>query len=119
MNKPLLYQQYDRDQAIALFGDQSRAQSLCDGQWLIFPGVVLCLTAIGIAPKMSHFTSGAGFCWVADKPYEVHDGRHSRFLPAEVIGSEAKGRSIRLFVRPQNSERLFDVGALEPSYRQR
>ena len=65
MGEPTLYERYDRSEAIALFGSEAEARSLCDGQWVIFPHVVIGFAEIGEPPKASHFTCGGEFCWVA------------------------------------------------------
>jgi hypothetical protein len=100
MGEPNLYGRYDRDEAITLFGPEGGSRSLCDGQWVVSPGVVLCFAELGERPKFSHFTSGGEFCWVADKPYRVAEGQHARFVPSEVVGRNSIERAIRLFVRP-------------------
>jgi hypothetical protein len=119
MSEPRLYEWYDRQQAIAFFGNEAQAIRLCDGQWLIFPEFVLCLTVIGKPSEASHFASGSDFCWVAEEAYRVHSGRHNHFVPAQVIGTEGERRSIRLFVRPGNAAKYMYVGELAPSYMQR
>ena len=43
MREPRLYGLYDRSEAVTLFGSETEARSLCDGQWVVFPDVVLCL----------------------------------------------------------------------------
>ena len=118
MSEPILYQLYDRHQAVAPFGDDSAALSLCDGQWLIFPDVVACLTRVGTPPKLSHFVNGSGFFWVADKTYKVRDDRYISFLPPQVVGADGRSRSIHLFVRSTDSEAFLYVGELHPSYMQ-
>ena len=65
MGEPKLYERYDRHEAITLFGQEGKAQVLCDGQWVIFPDVVLCFAEVGDPPRSSHFRSGGEFCWVA------------------------------------------------------
>jgi hypothetical protein len=67
MTKPRLYESYPVEQAISFFGSPSEAQSLCNGQWLIFPNTVLCLTDAGEQPNASYFRDGSHFCWVATK----------------------------------------------------
>src|SRR5439155_16553670 len=62
--------------------------------------------------------NGSSFLWVADKPYHVHDGRYNHFVPAEVIGSRSRTRSIRLFVRPESSQEYLYLGELSPSFMQ-
>src|SRR5262249_58467735 len=111
MGEPKLFEHYDRDGAIAFFGPEAEARSLCDGQWVIFPGVVLCLAEIGEPPGASHFTCGGEFCWGADQPYRVSDDEHLTFVPPEVVSRPAD-RPIPLFVRPINSGRYLFVAQL-------
>ena len=113
MSEPRLYGRYDRSEAIALFGSEAEPRSLCDGQWVIFPHVVIGFAEIGEPPKESHFTNGGEFCWVADKPYQVSDDRHIKFVPPELVSLHAD-RLIQLFVRPVDSERYSYVGRIRP-----
>ena len=71
MGEPRLYERYDPSEAISGFGSEAEARSLCDGQWVIFPDLVIGFAEIGEPPKKSHFTNGGEFRWVADKPYHV------------------------------------------------
>src|SRR3954454_15936624 len=116
MGEPKLYERYDRHQAITLFGSEADARSLCDGQWVIFPDVVLCFAEVGEPPRTSHFRSGGEFCWDADRPYRVSDEKHVKFVPREVVGRQAKPRAIHLFVRRRESDPHLYVGELGPSY---
>jgi hypothetical protein len=118
MGEPKLYERYDRHEAVALFGSEADARSLCDGQWVIFPDVVLCLAEVGEPPRMSHFRNGGEFCWVADRPYRVSDEKHVKFVPREVVARHARGRTIHLFVRSRGSDHHLYVGKLGPSYMQ-
>ena len=43
MNGPELYQQYDHQQSVSLFGRLSEAKALRKGQWLVYPNAVVCL----------------------------------------------------------------------------
>jgi len=116
MGEPVFYNWYDRNTVIALFGCEAGAQSFCDGQWVIFPHSVICFAEIGEPPKLSHFTCGGEFCWVANKPYQVSDEQHLKFVPAAVMSWHAD-RPIRLFVRPHDSENYCYVGDLAPACR--
>jgi hypothetical protein len=87
MGEPRLYERYERSEAIALFGSEAEPRSLCDGQWVIFPHVVIGFSEIGEPPKKSHFASGGEFCWVADKPYQVSDDKHIKFVPQRLSAS--------------------------------
>ncbi len=109
-----LYGWYDHGEAIALLGAEDESQSHCDGQWVIFPQVVIGFAEIGELPRKSHFTNGGEFCWVAEKPYQVNDDQHMKFVPQDVISLHAD-RPILLFVRPHGSERYRYVGHLEPA----
>ena len=116
MGEPRLYERYERSEAIALFGSEAEPRSLCDGQWVIFPHVVIGFSEIGEPPKKSHFASGGEFCWVADKPYQVSDDQHIKFVPPEVVSLHAD-RLIQLFVQPNDSDRYRYVGELGPACR--
>lgn len=116
MGEPDLYQWYDRSEAIAPFGPEAEARTLCDGQWVLFPDVVLCLAEVGDSPRASHFTNGGTFCWVADKPYRVSDW-YVKFVPRVVVGVHAKGLTIHLFVRKGGAARYLYVGKLDPACR--
>jgi hypothetical protein len=41
MGEPRLYERYVSHEAIARFGPEGEARSLCDGQWVVFPDAVL------------------------------------------------------------------------------
>jgi hypothetical protein len=88
MADPSLYEQYERHEVIAYFGADADAKILCNGQWVILPGVVLCFAQAGEPPRMSHFTNGGEFCWVADTPYRFSGDEHVKFVPPEVIGPD-------------------------------
>ncbi len=47
MGEPRLYERYDRNEAIALFGSEAETRSVCDRQWVIFPHVVISFADIG------------------------------------------------------------------------
>src|SRR5688572_8504754 len=81
MSEPELYNQFDRAEAIALFGKLGKAQELCDGQWVIFPDYILCFTTVGEPPGPSYFPSGSRFCWAADKPYKAAKGEAFSAVP--------------------------------------
>ena len=98
MGEPRLYERYDHGEAIALFGAEDESRSHCDGQWVIFPHVVIGFAEIGEPPKASHFTSGGGFCWVADKPYQVSDDKAHQIHPRR--GCEPACRSTNPALRP-------------------
>ena len=113
MPEPTLYHDYDRHEAIALFGSEAEARSLCDGQWLIFPNVIVCLATLGDWPSMSHFKTSSRFCWVADKPYRTG---FNGAVPTEILSGKTGGRTIRLFARKKNGERFIFLGELAPAY---
>src|SRR3974390_1083189 len=104
MRDLVLYEWYDRSKVIEHFRTDGGPQSFCDGQWVVFPGVVICFAEIGEPPTSSHFTSGGQFCWVAHKPYLVSDDQHVKFVPTEAVSRHAD-RPIRVFVRPVDSEK--------------
>ena len=116
MEEVKLYKRYNRHEAIALFESAAKARSLCDGQWVIFPDVVLCFADIGEPPRKSHFSNGGEFCWVAEKPYQVGDDPNFGFVPREVVKGPANS-PIHLFVRNIGPERYLHVGRLAPACR--
>ncbi|SRR5579883_1603182 len=111
-----LYERYDRQEAVALFGTGTEARSRCDGQWVILPEAVLGFADLGEPPKASHFTCGGEFCWVARKRYRVGHDQHSRFVPPQLTSRHAD-RPIHLLVRPSDSGRHLYVGELSPACR--
>jgi hypothetical protein len=117
MSEPELYKRFDRAEAIALFGGLGRAEERCDGQWVILPEYILCLTTLGQPPGPSHFPSGARFCWAADRPYKVAKGEaFEQFLPEEVRAGRKVERRLRLFVRRQGEDRYAFVGRMGPTH---
>jgi hypothetical protein len=101
---------------MSFFGAPNEAQRLCNGQWLIFPATVVCMTEIGEGPRKSHFKTGSRFCWVADQPYRVNERSWSSFVPAEAVGSIGQKHSIHLFARPPQAQWYLYGGELSPSY---
>src|SRR5215831_16262334 len=105
MSRPSLYQAYERSEAVAFFGSDAFSE-LCNGQWIIFPTTVICFATLGAPPQVSYFRTASRFCWVTDAPYRVGtDPRFPSFLPNEVIGGNAKGQTLHLFVRSGNSQK--------------
>jgi len=84
VTQPQLYQSYATEKIVSFFGAPDEAESLCNGQWLIFPKAVTCLANVGEGPAISHFASGSSFYWVADQPYHVNSDRGFHFVPAQV-----------------------------------
>jgi hypothetical protein len=111
-----LYQSYAIDKIVSFFGMPDEAQSLCNGQWLIFPRTVICLANVGEGPATSHFTTGSGFYWVADQPYHVNSDRGFHFVPAQVVGSAGRERAIHLFAKSPDSPEFIYLGELRPAY---
>ena len=116
VGEPRLYERYDRSEAITGFGSEAEPRSLCDGRWVILPHVVIGFSEVGEPPKKSHFTNGGEFCWVADNPFQLSVDPHINIVPPEVVSLHAD-RPIRLFVRPNGSERYCYVGELGPACR--
>ena len=116
VTQPQLYESYAVEKIVSFFGVPGEAESLCNGQWLIFPGAVLCLADVGKGPKISFFNDASHFYWVADHPYRVNSDRDWHFLPAQVIGFAGNGRPIHLFARRPGSHEYLYVGELGPSY---
>jgi len=115
MDVPQLYRQYDRQQAISFFGHLNEAKVLCDGQWLVLPNAVVCLSTVGEPPGVSHFHPASRFHWVADKPYEASDDQWA-FLPLETRAGRKEDRPMFLFVRAAASDRFTYVGQLAPAH---
>jgi hypothetical protein len=110
MGEPNLYQRYDRHEATALFGSEAEARSLCDGQWVIFPKMAFCFTEVGQPPRVSHFRNGGEFCWVADKPYQVSDDKHVKFVPDEAFIIQGNDESkVRMLFDDPNLRRLVEA----------
>jgi hypothetical protein len=116
MRDLVLYEWYDRSKVIEQLRTGGEPQSFCDGQWVIYPHLVICFAEVGESPTASHFTSGRQFCWVAQKPYQGSDDQHLKFVPTEVVSRHAD-RPIRLFVRPIHSDKFLYAGDLEPACR--
>jgi hypothetical protein len=117
MGEPKLYERYDRHEAVALFGPEGDARSLCDSQWVVFPGVVLAFVEVGEPPRASHFINGGEFCWVAENAYRVNDDEHIKFVPREVVAGHAEDRTIHLFARKTGSGPYLHIGRLRPACR--
>lgn len=118
MPRPELYKCYSAAEATSFFGAHDDARSFCNGQWLVFPTTVVCLTDIdetstGREATKSHFEHASRFCWVADQPYRGADGAPQYFLPAEAISATG---SIELFVRPPEARKYLYAGQLAPAY---
>jgi hypothetical protein len=121
VTQPQLYQSYSTEKIVSFFGAPDEAQSLCNGQWLIFPKTVICLANVGEGPATSHFTTGSSFYWVADQSFHVnseHSEPRWHFLPvpAQVFGSAGRERTIHLFASSQGLPEFLYVGELEPAY---
>lgn len=118
MSQLELYAWHRLEEVVGFFAAHREAQSLCSGQWLIFPSAALCLATIGDRPQQSYFETGSRFFWVADQPYHVSSESWSHFVPAEVVGPKGEARAIHLFVRPAKARDYLYVGKLSPSYMQ-
>ena len=117
MTQPHLYQSYETEKIISFFGSPGKAESFCNGQWLIFPRTAICLANVGKGPKISFFENGSRFYWVADQPYHINNsGTYWHIVPAQVVGSAGKERAIHLFASPPDSQEFLYLGELEPSY---
>jgi hypothetical protein len=112
MSEPRLYEEYERREIIDLFGSEEEAKCLCDAQWVVFSGAVLCFAVVGDPPRHSHFRTSSSFCWVASKPYRVDTDEHITFVPREARQGSVAGRPIHLFVRKEDSGRYVYVGEL-------
>ena len=118
MPKPGLYQEYDREDAIAFFGESSRSQAYCNGQWVILREAVICFAELGEPPLKSQFLRGSTFQWAPGARYEViptRAGYQNDRLLHEIVPSEHKHLPIQLFVRAAGGQRYLYVGHLRPS----
>lgn len=112
MNDPELYQQYDRQQAISFFGRLEEAKALCEGQWLILPNAIVCLTTVGKPPRESHFHRASRFRWVAEQPYQAANDEWA-FLPLQVRAGHKERLPMHLFVRPAASQGICCLGMVK------
>jgi hypothetical protein len=110
--EPQLYRRYQRDEIIALFGGDRRGESLGDGQWVIFPEAVICMTVLGDPPAHPHFRSAARFRWAAEKP----QGDEPRFAVETFRGKSGQPPqdTIWLFVRRPEWSDYLCAGRLAP-----
>lgn len=116
MNRPVLYQAYDKSEAVAFFGSEAFTEQ-CNGQWIIFPTTIICLATLGEWPQASHLQTASRFCWVADARYRVGiDPSYPPCIPNEVIAQNAKGRTLHLFVRTGKSQKYIYAGEMGPTH---
>jgi hypothetical protein len=120
---PELYKWYSSQEAVSLFGAPEDARSFCNGQWLVFPAALVCLTEIDESetvrePTKSRFEDASRFWWVADQPYRGPEGEPHYFVPAEAIGGSGDKRTIELFVRPGQAGPYLYGGQLRCSHTQ-
>jgi hypothetical protein len=106
MNEAALYKEYSWDEAVALFGSRETAQVVCDGEWVIFPGAILCLATLGDPTVMPHFETASRFWWVTDKPP----------VPREAIAAVGWHPTIHFFVRKMSQSTYIYVGQSGPSH---
>lgn len=57
------YHRYSIDQIYGEFGQGGEPEILCGGDFLVFPGAVVCCVVTGYAGARSGFTSAAELCW--------------------------------------------------------
>jgi hypothetical protein len=108
MADPVLYQAYDWEEAVRLFGSLQEARILCDGQWVIFPEAILCLTVLGERPKMPYFEVASRLWWVTDKPP----------IPREVVAGRNWHPTIHFFVRTTSQQNFACLVKSGPSHQQ-
>lgn len=123
MPRPELHKWYSRDQAISFFGACDEARSFCNGQWLVFPATVVCVTDIDETNTSeeagkSHFKDAAQFYWVADQSYRGPSAEPHYFAPSEAIAGQGEKSTTELFVRPPEVDRYLYVGQLARSHMQ-
>lgn len=113
---PVLHQWYTADEAVAAFGNKATPESLCDGQFVVLPEVVLCLATLGETAEESHIPGPSCFVWRPRRlDYEPSD--KVPWLPEKVREvwdrSQQLVRKIRdhhIFVRLPSDERFFYAG---------
>jgi hypothetical protein len=123
VSRPELYEWYSSEEVISFFGAYDDEQSFCNGQWLVFPTTLVCLTEIDETntrqeATKSHFKRASQFCWIADQQYRGPDGEPHYFVPSEAISGVGEKRAIELFVRPPEARRYLYAGQLARSHTQ-
>jgi hypothetical protein len=58
-----LHQWYTADEAVAAFGGDAAAEWSCDGQFVVLPGVVLCLFTLGETTEEPHVSCPSCVVW--------------------------------------------------------
>jgi hypothetical protein len=107
-----LYDWYEREEIVALFGSVAEARERCGGQWIMFPTISVCLATVG--ESSSFFRAATKFVWVTEECYRWGDP--TAFVPKEVRGGKEKGRDLFLFARKGTSQRYRYLGRLQPTY---
>jgi hypothetical protein len=107
---PSLYSITRRGDTIAAIGRGAAPESLCDGQWLLFPDAIACLPKDG---RCFTFTSATRFRWIADQYYDTGAAEYGS-VPEAIRGS-ACTRPIYLFV-PAGGGHVRYLGRLTACY---
>jgi hypothetical protein len=106
-----LYSRFGKNEALALF--EGRPNSVCDGQWVEFPGAVVGLMKIEKKPS-THFCDATRFHWYANKPYgpwPYEDNSWS--IPRGILAARDDKTPIHLFVEIGEDTFVY-VGQLCP-----
>src|SRR5439155_18186437 len=97
---PTLHHSYTADEAVAAFGE-SKAEALCDGQFLVLPKAVLCLATVGDPATQSHLGAPSSVLWRPGRmDYDPADEYPWLPTPArEVWANRKKLRNHHVFLR--------------------
>lgn len=58
-----IHQRYSIDEIFAAFGDEGEGEILCSGDFIVFPGDIVCCVTLGHSRSVSCFTSILEFQW--------------------------------------------------------
>lgn len=113
MSPPELYRDYERDEAVRLFGSPSSARFLEDGDWVIFPNAALCFTVLTRSPRSSEFPGATRFQWVAQRPSRSAPDRYSG-VPLEIRAGTK--HELHLFARGETDLKFVYLGRLNAAH---
>jgi hypothetical protein len=111
-----LHQWYTADESVAAFGGDTSSERSCDGQFVLLPGVVLCLVTLGGTtaephvpcpscfdwrPRRLDYEPSDALPWLPEKVREVYDRRQKPIK---------KLREHHVFLRTPSDERFLYAG---------
>jgi len=114
--QPAIHQWYSVDDALAAFGGKAASKSLCDGQFVILPKVVLCFASVGDSAEEPHLSCPSRFMW---RPLRLdyEPAGEMPWLPKDVREvwdrSQREVKKIRdhhVFLRTPSDEQYFYAG---------